>query len=136
MDAVPYATLINRRLVLPAEHSPYVSIARNFLEECLAATIARIKLDEAWYLERYPDVKQAIQARQVASGLDHYTRFGYFEHRMPYPVHVQESWYLQEYPDVQDAVRAGAFDSGQHHFELKGWQEGRVPFPNFRLDQR
>jgi hypothetical protein len=41
--------------------------------------------DEAWYLAKYPDVKQAIDAQWMASGLAHYQSFGRAEGRTPAP---------------------------------------------------
>ena len=135
MEPVPYAALINQRLVIPSERTQYCAVSRSFLQDCLAEFVSQIRVDEPWYLARNEDVRQAIAAGEVAGAREHYARFGYFEHRMPYEVQVQEDWYLQEYPDVEEAVRGGVFQSGQQHFELRGFQEGRVPFPHFRLEQ-
>ena len=135
MDPVPYAALINQRLVIPSERTQYCAVSRSFLQDCLAELVAQIRVDEEWYLGRNEDVRQAIEAGHVANAREHYARFGYFEHRMPYEVQVQEDWYSQEYPDVEEAVRSAVFQSGQQHFELRGFQEGRVPYPHFRLEQ-
>ena len=43
------------------------------------------EFDEAWYLERYPDVRAAIQAELIPSGREHYRRHGRGEGRKPVP---------------------------------------------------
>jgi hypothetical protein len=90
-------------------------------------------LDERWYLQKYPDVRQAISKKIVSDAKDHFTRFGYFEHRLPYQIKVQEDWYLEQYPDIKKAIEEKDFKSGQEHFEIVGFREGRIPHPNFDL---
>ena len=82
----------------------------------LVPLISRIRLDTDWYLATYPDVKEAIADNVVANAGDHYRRYGYFEHRIPYRIMVEDKWYLEQYPDVKEAivqgtllVRTGAF---------------------------
>jgi hypothetical protein len=43
------------------------------------------KLDESWYLERYPDVAQAVKDGIVKSAADHYQENGGLEWRAPNP---------------------------------------------------
>jgi hypothetical protein len=95
--------------------------------------ISRIRLDHDWYIATYPDVAEAISKKIVIDPRDHYQRFGYFEHRMPYPILVREEWYLEQYPDVREAIAQQAFPTGQKHFDVFGYREGRMPYPNFEL---
>jgi 3-phytase/alkaline phosphatase D len=99
----------------------------------MAKRISNIKFDEAWYLSKYPDVKEAVKRGVVAGGREHYVLSGYYEHRMPCSILVNEKWYLEAYPDVADAIRGGVYKSGQAHFDLAGFREGRMPYPNFQL---
>ena len=50
--------------------------------------------DKAWYIQNYPDVKQA-----GINSLLHYYRYGGFEGRDPSPK-FNSRWYLDNYPDV------------------------------------
>ena len=43
------------------------------------------EFDEQWYLERYPDVAEAIEAGKIPSALAHYQRHGSAEKREPGP---------------------------------------------------
>jgi hypothetical protein len=95
--------------------------------------LSGIKFDEAWYLSKYPDVKEAVRRGVVASGREHYVLSGYYEHRLPTAILVNEKWYLDAYPDVREAMRAGVYKSGQAHFDLAGFREGRLPYANFQL---
>ncbi len=91
--------------------------------------VRAVKVDDAWYLNRYPDVADGIAKGIVTSAADHFVQDGYFEGRLPFEVAVDESWYLRRYPDVAEGVERGDFTSGQHHFDELGYMEGRDPFP-------
>jgi hypothetical protein len=127
-----FAALKNQGL-LAAEDGAHFRVERNFLISLLAKRIANIKFDEAWYLARYPDVKEAVRRGVFSSGREHYMLSGYYEHRMPSSILVDEKWYLDAYPDVAEAMRAGIYKSGQAHFDLAGFREGRMPYANFQL---
>lgn len=43
--------------------------------------IEKSDFDEAWYLEKYPDVQNAVVQKDFASGYDHFRDFGYREGR-------------------------------------------------------
>ncbi len=127
-----FATLRNRGL-LTSEDDAHFRVERNFLISLMAKRLVNIRVDEAWYLTKYPDVKDAVKRGVVASGREHYVLCGYYEHRMPSAILVNEKWYLEAYPDVAQAIRAGIYKSGQAHFELAGFREGRMPYPNFQI---
>jgi hypothetical protein len=94
----------------------------------LRRLIAGVQVDEAWYLERNPDIAEAIKQGIVESVKSHFLHDGYFEGRMPFPVHVDERYYLFENSDLIDYVREGKIKSGQQHFDKDGYREGRLPF--------
>jgi hypothetical protein len=128
-----FASLVNQKLVVLSNSSDYVALDWHFFTETLRPLISRIRLDAEWYAKTYPDVKEAIDKQQVNDAKDHYERFGYFEHRIPYRIRVEEDWYLEQYPDVKLAIVKRLFPSGQTHFELNGYREGRIPYANFEL---
>jgi len=128
-----FASLINQKVIVLSGTSDYIAVDQYFFNECLRPLVERIKLDEQWYLQKYPDVKQAIVKQIVEDAKDHFVRFGYFEHRLPYHIEVQEDWYLEQYPDIKKAIKQREFRSGQEHFERNGFREGRIPYPNFEL---
>ena len=99
------------------------------LTALLRTLLADIEVDEAWYLERNPDVAEAIAQGTVASAREHFLGNGYFEGRMPFPVKVDEAWYLEQNPGVADYIARGDLVSAQQHFEDHGYREGRRPFP-------
>jgi len=135
MPTETFATLVNRKLLVPSARTAYLAVQRDFLIDLLAPALATIHLDSAWYLAHSPDVAAAIARGEFASAADHFVRVGYFEHRMPYPIDIDEPWYLAHYPDVAAAVRAGTFASARAHFYQDGYREGRYPHPNFALRQ-
>ena len=134
MAVSTYASLINRKLIIPSSKKPFLAVDEHFVAQLMLPLLERIHVDEGWYLTAYPDISAAIKRGVVPTAKAHYCQFGYYEHRMPYRILVDESWYLTEYPDVRDGVAAKHFASGQVHFELLGYKEGRFPFRGFDLE--
>ena len=130
---VPYSSLLNNKLAIKSGSTPYYAVEQHFFHEVMANYLASIYVDTGWYLECYPDIRDAVSAGAVAGAEDHYRRFGYFEHRLPYRIEVDEPWYLDSYQDVKSGVDLGHFASGQAHFDMLGYREGRLPFANFSL---
>lgn len=133
MDIPNYASLINRKLIVPSSKKPFVAVDEHFLALLLMPHLERIDVDESWYLSTYADVGAAIERGVVPNAKAHYCKYGYFEHRMPQRILVDEAWYLVEYPDVRGGVDTKDFESGQDHFERLGYKEGRFPYRDFQL---
>lgn len=83
--------------------------------------------DEEAYLKKFPDIREAVKAGTIPSGLRHFVTNGYLEGRGGLKCEVDEAWYCQTYPDVAAAIRAGKVRDAKHHFEDFGFFEGRVP---------
>ena len=129
----PYSTLLNDKLIIPSSTTPYFAVEQHFLFNLMRIFILRIDVDEDWYISRYPDIREALAQGKVESVKEHYSRFGFYEHRMPYAMTVDVPWYLDSYPDVSESVRKRDFISAESHFELVGYKEGRLPFAGFQL---
>lgn len=99
----------------------------NFIN-MLRRLIAGVHVNEEWYLERYPDIADAVEQGIVKSARDHFVDDGYFEGRMPFEIRVDEKWYLNANPGIADYVKRGMLTSGQQHFDENGYAEGRLPF--------
>jgi hypothetical protein len=89
--------------------------------------------DESVYLARYPDVAAAVRAKQIPSGLQHFSNNGIREGRTAisrfYDRASSELEYRQAYPDVDAAIRSGGLASGLQHYIQSGEAEGRTLFP-------
>ncbi len=105
-----------------------VSCSYENLVEMLRQVIIGVEVDEGWYLERYPDIADAIQQGLIQSSRLHFVNDGYFEGRLPFPIRVDEGYYLKQNAGVAEYVRKGMLESGQQHFEENGYAEGRLPF--------
>lgn len=127
----PYGQLLARQLVRDSDPKAVPTVERHFLRDVISHALRAIPVDEAWYLQAYPDVRAAIEAGNVPSAGEHYRRFGYFEHRMPRHIIVDEAWYLEVHQDVREAVRRRVYASGQAHFDAAGFREGRLPRAGF-----
>ena len=128
-----YATMINRNIIIPSNAAGYFSVEQYFFFDLMEKILSEIQVDEDWYLAKHPDIRDAIKRGTVQSGQNHYVRFGFYEHRLPYAIEVSEKWYIDAYSDVKEAIQRGIYKSGQSHFELAGFREGRMPHPNFTL---
>lgn len=83
--------------------------------------------DEKLYLEKNPDVKAAIDAKAIKSGLEHFQKYGLTEGRGGVSNYFDEKLYLEKNPDVASAVEAGKIKSGLQHYIEYGEAEGRSP---------
>ena len=132
-DLVSYiAPFENIMRLLTVSQSPRggATVAGSYddLLSALRLLLVSIDVNKDWYLERNPDVAQAIAAGEVESAKQHFVEHGYFEGRLPFPITVDERWYLSQNPDVAENIRNGVEESAQRHFELHGYGEGRLPF--------
>ncbi len=133
MSSASFATLLNNKICIPSALKTHYSVEKFFLAECLKEYIAKIYVDEVWYLSKYPDVAVAVATDSSINARTHFIKWGYFENRMPYAIKIDEEWYRTNYRDVEQAVAERRYPSAQDHFEHVGYLEGRLPFPGFSL---
>ena len=101
---------------------------------CIAGSLTRVSwyLDPIWYLDRYPEVQEEIDAGLWSCALHHYLC-------NPKPQRYEalewfsEAFYGATYPDVQLAVEAGRFRNTYEHFVKHGAAERRRPHPDIDL---
>lgn len=129
----PYGSLLAGKKVVPSTRTNYVAVDVFLFFELMGRQLASVPFDKHWYLDKYPDVRDAITTGSVVSAHQHYIRFGYYEHRMPRQILVDEGWYVREYPDVKGAIKEEIYETGQQHFEIAGFREGRLPYAEFSL---
>ncbi|BCI68931.1 hypothetical protein AAJCM20276_35550 (plasmid) [Acetobacter aceti] len=80
--------------------------------------------DESYYVQRYDDVRNAINQGEFISGFDHYRKIGYKD-RDPHWLFCEE-YYLKRYSDVACAlVNETVFSNGYDHYIQCGDQEFR-----------
>jgi hypothetical protein len=99
--------------------------------------------DEETYLRAYPDIKSAVTAGTIPSGLEHCINYGMAEGRLERNIYhdskliilkekiaveqgFNEDAYLLAYPDIKSAVTAKTFKSGLDHCINYGMSEGRL----------
>jgi hypothetical protein len=124
----PFELLKSYLTVSKVKDELMVNCSYEKLIEMLRQVIIGVEVDEPWYLERYPDVAEAIKQGILQSPRLHFVSDGYFEGRLPFPIKVDERYYLTQNSGVAEYVRKGMLKSGQQHFEENGYAEGRLPF--------
>ena len=114
-----------------AADSP-VSFTMDDFRRLLALALARVEVDEAWYLRQYPDVREGIARGETPSATDHYRNSGFLEGRLPADPTIDEEWYTAVNADVATAIKSGLYRDAKQHFIECGYGEGRVAQPGER----
>ena len=100
---------VQGKLTVSASYEEFLDLIR--------AVLSVIEVDDAWYLEKYPDVAEAIKAGKIKSAREHFMSNGYFEGRLPFPIKIEERWYLTQircgglHPRRTAGLRTAAFRS-------------------------
>jgi hypothetical protein len=84
--------------------------------------------DEAWYLQTYSDVAQAVREGSCPSGFEHYLRHGKSEGRKP-SAGFDAAWYLRAYPPVAEEIGSAAPEAVERHYRERGCHRGYLPHP-------
>lgn len=94
------------------------------------AAEGRTLFDNEAYMDRYPDVRTAVEAGAIPNAFAHYLVSGLVEGREnpTSSLHFDEEVYLLTNPDVASAVNAGTYSSGLEHYLFAGKKEGREVF--------
>jgi GT2 family glycosyltransferase len=79
-----------------------------------------------WYVDRYPEVTEAIAGRVWLCALHHYLCNATPSAFDPLP-DFSEPYYLSRYSDLRPAIEAGTFRNGYDHFLQHGASEYRSP---------
>lgn len=104
-----------------------ITVNANALKEIIKELVKTFEFDEKYYVQNYPDIKQALQDKLLNSAKEHYIRAGYFEGRTLEKESFDEDWYLDHYKDVSKAIKNGVFTSAYDHYEQTGRKERRSP---------
>lgn len=123
----PFESLKNLLSLSTIRGKLVASASYDDIQTLIRLLLAGIEVDEAWYLQRYPDIAEAVQAGTITSAKGHFLHNGYFEGRLPFAIMVDEDWYFSQYPEIAEAVRQGIVESAQKHFDEHGYKEGRTP---------
>ena len=76
----PFSTLCETAGFTPGRRNQSVKLSYERMIEILRRIATAIEIDEGWYLARYPDVAQAIEAGTVASALAWLDGTRYLDH--------------------------------------------------------
>ena len=83
--------------------------------------------DESFYLSSYPDVQRVVALGGMKSGLEHFIRFGFSEHRDP--LFVDTEWYVRTYPQAAVELGQGDYEDPVQHYVEVGMLHGFAPCP-------
>ena len=126
MDHPPFFELLKRRMQIQGGEGSFVVIPYERLKLLLTFFLEAVPVDEEWYKATYADVAEGIAGGTIASAKEHYTRFGYFEGRLPREPAVDEAWYLSVNSDVAEGIPSGGL-APRDHYREHGYREGRWP---------
>jgi hypothetical protein len=128
MSCIPSFKVVRERLkIMKINGQNKIDMSYDEFVEVIKLLLRGIEFDERWYLSRYPDVAEAVNARVLKSGRHHFIEIGYFEGRRPCEFEVDEKWYLMTNPDVAERIGKSEIKSARQHFNEHGYDEGRLP---------
>jgi hypothetical protein len=84
------------------------------------------EFDEEYYLEKNPDVAEAVRKGEWPSGLTHYCVSGKTRGRIAAPA-VDVEWYVTTYPHAAQEIAAGNAASAREHYHSIGKYRGYLP---------
>jgi tetratricopeptide (TPR) repeat protein len=87
----PFNLVRNIAGITAAEGKPRVTLSYGDFIKIIRRLLAGVTVDEAWYLQRYVDVANAVAAGKVGSARQHFINHGYFEGRLPGPVQAEDA---------------------------------------------
>lgn len=125
LDEYDVLTVFRRLALVPkTADNNNVTVTKTVVRDLLKMALAD-RFDEAWYLERYPDVAEALRKGVIQSGFDHYASAGVYEGRVPYAFPIDELDYLNRHRDVARSLTQGPYKTAAEHFYAVGFVEGR-----------
>lgn len=83
--------------------------------------------DETFYLSSNGDVAENVRTGSLASGRDHYIRYGFKERRAPFA--LDSAWYAARHPLATVEVAYGNYIDFIHHYVAVGKARGYRPTP-------
>jgi len=78
--------------------------------------------DEAFYLASNSDIAETVRSGWLASGREHYIRYGFKERRSPF--HLDPAWYAAQYPLAATEVAHGNYADFTDHYVAVGKSRG------------
>ena len=136
-----YATLVVKKLLLPSEKTKYVAVERGFLADVLRNRLEQIRVDEEWYLDGNPDVRDAVRSGVVKNARAHYVSHRVFRASHALPDHRRRGPGIYRPTKISTTLCAtpfsrpgrriltyGVIAKGACHLPASGWKPGVVPF--------
>lgn len=106
-----------------------VGIPTQLLKELLRIMASTLPFDLDFYIDSYPDIREAYDAGRIADPRTHFIEQGYIEGRLGSKPNIDEEYYKSTYPDVRAAIAAGELKSALEHYLRAGAFEGRFLDP-------
>lgn len=116
-----YRSLLKHMRAIEFRDGENISVDLSKLKMLISYIVEKEPFDEAWYLETYPDVRNALKQGTLESAKRHYVETGYFEGRLPGLGEFDTARYIQKNPDLAQM----ASDEATRHFIYTGYSEGR-----------
>ena len=82
----PFEVLRSFLAITNVEGELMVSCSYENLIQMLRQMIIGVEVDESWYLQRYPDIAEAIELGDIGSAQEHFDSNGFAEGRLPYDI--------------------------------------------------
>ena len=126
--SLPHGRVLLDGLVLTFERlrsSSKVAVSLPLLRAIISVTVSKMPFDPTFYLETYPDIREAYEAGHITDLRTHFIDTGYFEGRFGTEPAFDEPFYRSTYPDVVEALTTSETNSFFDHYLRAGAFEGR-----------
>ena len=127
-DKLPHSRVLLDGLKVTHERlrlSSKAAVPLPLLRAILSVAVRQFPFDEEFYLQSYPDVREAYHGGTISDLRDHFVNDGYFEGRLGSLSDFDEKFYLETYPDIAAAIANGSIESAADHYMRAGAAEGR-----------
>ena len=95
------------------------------LRAIIFVSISELPFEPEFYLNTYPDIRQAYEAGEITDLKTHFINSGYFEGRLGAEPAFDEQFYKSTYPDIVKALETGKTSLAFEHHVRAGAFEDR-----------
>ncbi len=95
------------------------------LRAIIFVSISELPFEPEFYLNTYPDIRQAYEAGEITDLKTHFINSGYFEGKLGAEPAFDEQFYKSTYPDIVKALETGKTSLAFEHHVRAGAFEDR-----------
>lgn len=104
-----------------------VAIKASLLRHLITLALRSAPFDSETYIEQSPDIKKAVNKKEITNLKRHFEEMGYFEGRDAWLNDFDPQWYHSHYPDIKQNFDQTDTAGLIAHYKTNGQKELRAP---------